>query len=569
MEAFSEVAVLIGLAAFFGLIAHRLKQPLILGYIVAGVLLQVTSFVGPINHENLELFSKIGIVFLLFILGMDLDITELKKLGKVAFATGIGQIVFTVVFGMLIAMGLGYGVTPALYLAIALTFSSTIVVVKLLSQKRDLDTLYGKISVGFLLVQDFVAIILLIFLSAAGDGSDQNWLAQVFLFIMKSSAALTVLYIIDKTLLPWVIKLTGHDREVLFITMVAWSLVFAALVSSNIFGLSLEIGALAAGIALSARKETLQIESWTRPLRDFFITVFFVLLGFQVELGSVSTVIVPAIIFSVFVLIGNPLIVLFIMSLLKFPSKVGFFAGLTVAQISEFSLLVAAMGLAKGHITQEEITLLTIVGGVTMTLSSYMILYNERLYHVMQPVLKIFDFKRDSRTNYRHKQTKDRIVVFGFNRMAAHLQELIANSHKKFLVIDNDSSRIDRAEELGATVAFGDLKDNDLLTQLKLEQAEMIISTVPEYTANLNLIRYLKQAEIETPVIVTALDDHAALKLYEEGASFVLHPYLITSARLLRIIQRDALTEYLHRNSRQDMNQIKHMVAELKRLKAS
>ena len=543
MEIFREVAVLIGLAAALGIIANKLKQPLILGYIAAGIILQSTDSFTHLDQHSLELFSQIGIVFLLFILGLDLNTKDLKRLGSVSLATGIGQIVFTVIVGFVLAVLLGFNPTVSLFIAISLTFSSTIVIVKLLSQKNDMDSLYGKISVGFLLVQDLAAIIILIMLSTlTTDGGNASIIEQLVVIGAKGVVILVMLYGIDKLILPTVIRLTNHDREVLFISMIAWALVFAALVSHPIFGFSLEIGALAAGIALSSRKESLQIESWTRPLRDFFITVFFVLLGFQIELGSINEVLVPSVLFSVFVLIGNPIIVMIILGLLGYNSRSSFFAGLTVAQISEFSLLVINMGLANGQVTNAEVTMLTIVGGITMTLSSYMIFYNEWLYLKLKRFLVVFEFRKGGK-GFSYKRTKGRIVLFGMNRLATQITELIENKEKKFLVVETDPKVIAKADKLGATTAFGDLSDYDLLKSLKLENSELIVSTVPDKTANLNLLYFAQQTELNVPVVVPAFDLETYRELYEAGADYVVYPYLHSSQRLARLIVNDSTIE--------------------------
>ncbi len=359
---------------------------------------------------------------------------------------------------------------------------------------------------------------------------------------------------INEYLIPPLIALTGHDREMLFVSVIALALVLSAIISSPVVGLSIEIGALAAGIALSNRKEALQIESWTKPLRDFFIIVFFVLLGFEIEVAEIGTVLLPAIVFSLFVLIGNPLIVLVLLRLLGFNSRIGFFAGLTVAQISEFSLLVADMAFSAGQISASEITLLTIVGGITMTGSSYMILYNQQIYDLLKPLMSWMD-KGDTRTeNYARKHVRNRVVVFGFSRMARGIHELIEAKERKFLVIDKDLTKLELAESMGATTAYGDLRDSDLLTGLKLDQASMIISTVPDKQANLGLLYYLQENQINIPVIVNAHQDEDAVSMYEAGADFVLHPYLLSGDLLQKIVERDHPISYLHRVANKDLN---------------
>lgn len=546
MSAFNDLAILIGLSAVFGLLAYRLKQPLILGYIAAGIVLHSTGLLTATSEGQLELFSKIGIVFLLFILGLDLDIRELKHLGTVALATGIGQIVFTTIFGIIIATLLGFSFIASVYLAIALTFSSTIVVVKLLSQKRELDALHGKISVGFLLVQDFVAIILLVLLSASNKQSGLTIELEVMVLILKALILGVVVIFFTEFIIPRLIKLTGYDREMLFIAIIAWALIFSAVSATPLVGFSIEIGALLAGIALSARKEHLQIESWTKPLRDFFLVNFFVLLGFKIQIGDISEILLPAIIFSTFVLIGNPLIVMCIMGILGFRSKVSFKAGLTVAQISEFSLLVGSVGIANGALRNADIALLTIVGGITMSLSSFMIYYDEIIYDRIKHLLVIFERKHLNNQKTR-RSSKSKIILFGYKRLALELSGMIADEPRRFIIVDNDPGSIKQAEMTKAEAIYGDLADSDLLKTLNLEKAELVISTVPDRNANLTLLTYLSINKIKVPTIVTAFDDTTAAEMYNNGADLVIYPYLSASQQLASVIDSIDETDKLGR----------------------
>jgi Kef-type K+ transport system membrane component KefB len=556
MDSFWDLTILISLAAGLSLIANRLKQPLILGYIAAGIIIQVTGVLDSHAVEGFEVFSKMGIVFLLFILGLELDWKEMNTLGTRALAIAIGQIIFTVIFGFSIAILLDYEIAQSFIIAIALTFSSTIVIVKLLSRTNELETMHGKIATRVLLIQDLVAIVILILLAASLSDSDISPKSQLLKMLITGPLVVISLILINKYVIPRLIEFTQHDREVLFISVISLALLFAGVLSTEFIGLSTEVGALAAGIALSNRREALQIESWTKPLRDFFIPIFFVLLGFQIQVGSIAEVLVPSLIFSIYVLIGNPIVVMTLMKFLKFDSITGFKTGLTVAQISEFSLLVANMALANGTLKDADLTMLTLVGGITMTGSSYLILYSDQLYEKLKPLLKVVKLHKEEVYNadgYSRKQLKNRIVIFGFNRMAGSLADVIKSKDKKFIVIDNDPSRLDYADKLGATTAFGDLKDETLINDLKLQDSDLIISTVPDMTANLVLLQYVKDNNIDVPVIVNAFHDVDAIELYKEGASFVIHPYLLVSGFLHRVVTNKDTEASLGRAAEKDL----------------
>ena len=298
----TEISVLLASAAGIGILARLLKQPLLIGYLFAGVFL---AFFGVVkDQEALGAMGRIGIALLLFLVGIEMNLRELPSLGKVALLTGLGQIAFTSTLGFLIALALGFAPIPSLYIAVALTFSSTIIIVKLLSEKGDLGSLYGKIAVGFLLVQDFVAVLILMFLSGFGRGG--FGFGNVLIIGVKALILFMGVWLLSKKVLPSIFeKVVGSSSELLFIAAVAWALGVSAIVGGPL-EFSFEIGGFLAGLALSNLPEHMGVAAKTRPLRDFFLTIFFLYLGTQLLISDFGSILTPAIIFSLFVLIGNP-----------------------------------------------------------------------------------------------------------------------------------------------------------------------------------------------------------------------------------------------------------------------
>jgi Kef-type K+ transport system membrane component KefB len=547
--AFAEFGIVIALAAVLGIVASRLRQPAILGYIVTGLV--IGAFHDKFNHseEFLELFSKIGITFLLFILGLELNINELKRLGKVALATGLGQIIFTSLVGFFICLLFGFSTQTSFYISVALTFSSTIIIIKLLSQKNKLDTFYGRISVGFLLVQDFVAILILIALSAFKDigGSDISKVIEGLLgALFKGIVAIFLIWLFTKFILNPLLNLIRHDKEVLFLTVIAWALALASLMGSDLIGFSIEIGGLVAGISLSNRLEHLQIGSWTKPLRDFFITLFFVILGLEINLDSVSTVITPAILLSLFVLIGNPLIVMVIMGYLGYSSKISFFTSLAVAQISEFSLIVAKFGFDLGHLDASVLTLLTLIGGITMTISTYMIFYNEELYDMLKKYLTVFEFKQQKAQDEQDMQPSyQSVVLFGCHRMGKSILNQIPNQKDKVLVVDLDPKTVKELKENGYNAIYGDITDVELYQAYAINKSKLVISTVPSLKDNIKLLSYIRSLDIKPMVVIVAYNDDAVKELYNLGADFVMYPHVLGGHLLSEIVSKEALTKRL------------------------
>ncbi|MFH1364213.1 MAG: cation:proton antiporter, partial [Candidatus Aenigmatarchaeota archaeon] len=335
-EIFVEIAVILILAIGISTIMRIFKQPMIIGYIITGILAGPYLLNVVHSEDIVTTFSKIGIAFLLFIAGLSLNPSRMKDVGKVAIITGLAQILFTSVVGFIIAKGLGFTDIVSIYVAIALTFSSTIIIVKLISDKGDLESLYGRISLGFLLVQDIVAIVILMIVSSTVGGLSSG--AVSIETIVLGLFALCALGLFTIQFLPRFAHAIAKSQEFLFLFSISWLFLFA--VTFHLIGFSIEIGALIAGISLSTFPYNYEIRLKTSVLRDFFILFFFILLGAQMVFGDLTLYWFPIVIFSLFVLIGNPIIVMVIMGALRYTKRNSFFAGLSVAQISEFSLIL-------------------------------------------------------------------------------------------------------------------------------------------------------------------------------------------------------------------------------------
>lgn len=532
---FSQIAVLLVVAGIFGIVARFFKQPLLIGYLLAGLFLGITGAVG--DTHAVSSLGQIGVTLLLFLLGLEMNLAELPSIGKVALMTGIGQIAFTSTIGFFLARLLGFPSLPAIYIAIALTFSSTIIMVKLLSEKKDLSSLYGKIAVGFLLVQDFVAVAILMFLSGIGDGN--MGIAQYLIIGVKAIILFIVVWILSRRLLPYIFdKFIAASPELLFIVSIAWALGFASLVAGPI-GFTLEIGGFLAGLALSNLPEHFQIASRTRPLRDFFLTLFFLYLGTQLVVGGgVLTVLPAAIALSLFVLVGNPLIVLTIMGFLGYKKRTSFLAGLTVAQISEFSLIIVIMGKSLGHLTQNHVAMVVMIGVITMTASTYLILGADKVYGYIKKYLSIFERggKREKAYVVESK-LEDHIVLVGCDRTGKTIAVSFLKKNIPFLIVDFNPDVFTKLTAENMPVIFGDITDEDIIEASNLDKARMVISTTSNLEDNLTLIAYLRSVRAAPVSIFTASMRNEALKLYEAGANYVIVPDVVAGDHIKHILR--------------------------------
>lgn len=525
---FFELGLVIISAAVVGTISYYLKQPLILAYIIAGILIGPFGFGLVHNIEIIHIIAQVGIMLMLFLVGLEMNPVRLKSLGLVAFATGIGQVIFTGLIGYILATFFGFTLIQSVYLAVALTFSSTVIAVKIIYDKNDNNALYGQVAIGVLLVQDIIAILALLALTGFKVGSFVFDFQHFALILSKGIILFTLVIAVARGLLSYIYNKIATSHELLILFSLAWAF-FIALLSEKI-GFNVEIGAFIAGISLASLPYTLEINAKAKILRDFFITIFFVGLGAGLVFASMGPLAIKFVVLSLFVLIGNPIIVMIIMGSLGYDKRTSFFTGLSVANISEFSLIVVAMGLNLHHLTQEIVSMVTIIGLLTMTISSYMMTYNNWIYNKFKKVLTIFEFRR-VKTNLSTKKTgmSNHIILLGCGSMGKQILEQIKRFKDDYLVVDHDNTVIRDLINKDIICIFGDVEDQELLRELDLENAEVIISTLPSSEDNLFLIKHIESIPQEKrPItIVTSNSGREGLNLFNRGADYViLKPYL-------------------------------------------
>lgn len=524
---FAEMAVLLALTAAAGALALRLRQPVLIAYIIVGVLVGPAALGLVKTHDQIDLLAQIGVAVLLFLVGLKLDLGHVRHIGPVALATGLGQLGFTIFFGFLIILALGKGPMEALYVAVALTFSSTIIIVKLLSDKRELDTLHGRIAVGFLIVQDIAVVVAMMAMSALrGAGEADLWQVLASLMARVAAAALAM-FLLMRYILPRLVRIMARSQELLLIFAIAWGTGLAAL--GEAAGFSKEAGAFLAGFSLASTAYRDAIGARLTGIRDFLLLFFFIDLGAKLDFSTLGDEIWPAVILSAFVLIGNPLIVMAIMGWMGYRKRTGFLAGLTVAQISEFSIVFVAMGISLGHVGMEALGLTTLVGVVTIALSTYMILYSHPLYERLAPWLGVFERRRPHRElaveRQAHGAPRPDVLVFGLGRYGERLARRLAEAGISVLGVDFDPETVRRLRRQGLAVRFGDGQDPDFLESLPLMDASWVVSTLPDLESNRMLLHALAERGYGGEVAVVARDEAQGTALKRAGAPTVLYPF--------------------------------------------
>lgn len=522
---FYEFAIILFLAAALGGLGSILKQPLIVMFILLGIIVGPAILDVVKSKDNIHLLSEIGIAILLFIVGLKLDLRIIKSVGRIALLTGLGQVLFTSLIGYMIGIGLGLSNLHSFYVAVALTFSSTIIIVKLLSDKKEIDSLHGQIAIGFLIVQDIVVIIVMIILSTIGKQQETS-ISREIIGTALAGVVLTIITIVFmKYILPRISYFLAKSVEILTLFAVAWAVTLAS--ASELMGFSREVGAFLAGISLASSQFKDVISSRMASLRDFLLLFFFVNLGINLNLTVIGEQVPEALIFSIFVLVGNPLIVLIIMGIMGYRKRTSFLAGLTVAQISEFSLIFAGLGLAVGHINEDIVGLITLVGLITIGLSTYLILYSHQIYEFISPALRIFQRKIPYRElNYKLEiPTNFDIIIFGLGRFGSNIADML-DQHPEisYLGVDFDPEVVKNNKSVGRTMIYGELDDPEIIEHIPLEKTKCIISTVRESEASIKLIKNLKRNNYKGKIYLTALHEKDIEMLSPCGADEILFP---------------------------------------------
>lgn len=504
---FYEFAIILSLAAILGGIGQLLKQPLIVTFIALGIVVGPSVLNVVQSKDNIHLLAEVGIAILLFIVGLKLDLRLIKSTGKIALMTGLGQVIFTSVIGYFIGVSLGFSSLQSFYIAVALTFSSTIIIVKLLSDKKEIDALHGQIAIGFLIVQDIVVILVMIVLSTiARGGEDTSMLLEIGKTILYSMLLLTMTIGVMRYVIPKLSFFLAKSVELLTLFAIAWAVLLASV--SELIGFSAEVGAFLAGVSLASSPFKEVIGGRLVSLRDFLLLFFFVNLGSSLNLGVVGAQIPSAFVFSLFVLIGNPIIVLVIMGSMGYRKRTSFLAGLTVAQISEFSLIFAGLGLTIGHLNEEVVGLITLVGLITIALSTYMILYSHKLYEILSPALRIFERKDPFRENEIQLQGSMpfEVLILGIGRFGQKVADILeSRGYSNYMGVDFDPQVVKSWESAGKHVVYGDLEDPDLLEHLSLEGVKCVICTIPDYHHSMKLLNSLEKSEFKGQVFLTAM----------------------------------------------------------------
>lgn len=535
---FSGLSLIIAIGAIVSIFMRYIRQPLMIGYILTGIIVGPAAFAVLDSPRSLTVFGDIGIALLLFIIGLGMNPKVVGEVGRPSIITAVSHMSITGIIGWFAGVALGLSHREALFVAIGLTISSTIVALKLLSDKKEMGRLYGKLTIGISLVEDIIAAVLLIIVASTQEG---QWLnaGPLLSLIFKGALVGIGMFVVSRVLLPKAQRIIASDQELLFLTAIAIGLGSAALLAK--IGLSMEVGALAAGVLLASFPYAQEVAARLRPLRDFFIIVFFISLGTELTFSQFGHLLGPLIAGIIIVVLIKPVIIMAVLGLLGYTKRTSFKTSLVLTQVSEFSIIFIILASQKGLVSHQIVVLLTFIALISIAISTYLVTFSDQLYTRFERHLNLFERRRTH--DELKPENRYELVLFGYQRGGHEFVNLFKKLKKKYVVIDYDPDVIETIERRKINYLYGDATDTELLEEAGVQYAKLIVSTIPDFDINLSLLNYLKHHNPGAVAIMHGDDPLEAAKLYEAGATYVILPHYIGSEQVSSFIAKSGLSK--------------------------
>ena len=561
---FSGLSLIIAIAAAMAFLMRLIGQPLLIGHILTGIIVGPAVFHVAKSPATLNLFSDIGIALLLFIIGLGLNPRVIREVGRTAAIVGSVQVGVVTTLGFLVGRGFGLSNNESLFLGASLAISSTIIILKLLSDKKEQGRLYSKIAISVSLVQDIIAIALVVATSSAHN--QQLVFSSLISLAIKALVIGWIIYGISYRVLPRAHNIIASSQEFLFLFAIAWGLGAAALFSK--IGLSSEIGALLAGICLAPLPSAQEIGARLRPLRDFFLVVFFISLGSNLTFSSLSShlgLVVVAILLAVII---KPLTAMGVLGYLGYTKRTSFKAAISLAQISEFSIVLIVLGQSKGLISHAAVSNIIFITLASIAASAYMIGNSDSLFARFEKRLSLFERRKAEGEPVPEPDYE--LVLFGYQRGGHEFVQLFRQLKKKYVVVDYDPEIIDILESRKINYLYGDATDAELLEEAGVDHAKLIVSAIPDYDVNLFLLKHLEAKNPRAIIILHGDDPLEAAKLYEAGATYVILPHYIGSEKISAFIESSGLSKKaFHKHRKKHLDYLEKHYGALEKLNES
>ncbi len=537
---FLDLGMMIIIATVVAFFARFFRQPLIPAYIVAGLLIgpgmhfflqtSAAAWLGLPpdmvlieDHDLVKTLSEIGIAFLLFIVGLEIDLKKLKGSGKVAVYGGLFVLLSLILTGFMTAYLLGFQLYESLYAGLIVAFSSTMMVLKVLSDRKEIDTLHGRIVIAILLLQDIVAILAMMVINSFSTTEP----GQIINSIMYGIGLLLLAVLSGKYFFPVVFKSAAKSQEMLLLASLSVCFTFAILFAGS--GYSIAIGSFVVGIVLGNLPYSFEIIGRVKSIRDFFATLFFVSLGLQVDMGAFADMFVPFMVLLFIVVVIKPLLMLLIMLMFGYKKRTGFLTALSLGQTSEFSIILVLMGMQLGHVSGDIFSLAIFLTIASFFFSSYFIKFEFLLYRAVSKKLDLFEhlsgYEHD--LEYNPPDEKHEVLLIGYSRTGYNIFHKLVDMKKRFMIVDFNPDKIKRLIKRKVPCIYGDISNPEVIEKIDFRSLKFVISTISDPFASRMLISKAKKKNKNIAVFVTSYHMEDALSLYEIGADYVILPHFL------------------------------------------
>lgn len=535
-----DLGLIVTVAATFAFLGKLIRMPSIVSYILAGM------FLGPVMNwveldHSLELISELGIALLLFLVGLELSLQKIKDVGKVALILGGLQVSLTSIGGFGIALLLGFSVMESIFIGATVTFSSTVVVIKLLDQKGAMQRMYARIAIGLFLAQDIVVICALTILSGLRGGE-----AIEFMPLLKSlgvafggmGVMLLVVMLAARYLLPRPFAWAARSPDTVFMWALCWC--FLIVLLAHAFHLSVEIGAFLAGLSIAQLPIHEDLHRRLHPLMTFFIAVFLVTLGIKMDLSEFVAILPTALTLSAFVLVAKPLIVFTVLSRLRFSEYTSFQAAIASGQVSEFAFIILGLGAANGLIEGGIVALGGLTGLLTIAVSSYLILYSDPLYSLVKKfkLLHLFRAKQEA-DKETLKERSQHIIVVGMNALGREIVKALLLRNERVLGIDTDPKKLEDLES--ADVLIGSVEYESVVEEIGLKRAKLVVSALQIEDTN-HLLAYRCRA-LGVPCAIHAFDVSVVEDLLDLNTAYLFMPAVDGVVEQRQVMEREGVVK--------------------------
>lgn len=524
----TDFALIIGVATILGIVARQTKQPTLIAYIVAGLILGPVGL-GLITETKLTtLFSELGLVFLLFLIGLEIELDDLGTLIKPIVLIGIGQMAIVFGAGSFLAHLIGYDIATSFFIGAAMMFSSTALVVKLLADKNETSSLPGRLDIGFLLIQDIVVVLLLAVIALGNN--NVTAVTMEFIEVLLIILALSTLSILAGThIMPRIIEKVDDTPHTLFIHGLGWAFIFITIVQQ--LDISIEIGAFIAGLGLGQLPYSSELQERVRPLTDLFMAIFFVNFGLSISAGQFSGVLVPGIILGLIMIVVKFVSFFLLIDRAKFTPETSFIASINMTQISEFGLILTSIAFTQGFIDESIIALISIIAITTMGISSYFIRYNRQIYRQFEHIISKLD--AEEKQDLDIPSLDDHALIVGYNNTVDRILPRLHEEYEDIIIIDKDADHSKKLSRMDLRYIYGDFKHGEMQNAAGLKSTNIILSFAGDKTVNKSL---LENKSGDSTIFIRARTIEEGLEYYEDGADFVHIRNILASEQLDRYI---------------------------------